>query len=144
MPPRLFDLDRTPTRRRPSPGRRAADALRGPAALDEAIANASSPGAGTSGALAPPFRTYREVATEIESYNKQSFALWRASFGGNASAYEAALAGLRWAPFWARDPDGCLRAIDAWLATTWSNDTADWNCTYLAPPASWVCPWESA
>ena len=149
VPPRLFDLDRDPDEARDliaEGGARALDALAPwlERRLDEAIANASSPGAGTSGALAPPFRTYREVATEIESYNKQSFALWRASFGGNASAYEAALAGLRWAPFWARDPDGCLRAIDAWLATTWSNDTADWNCTYLAPPASWVCPWESA
>ena len=111
VPPRLFDLDRDPDEARDliaEGGARALDELAPwlEQRLNEAIANGSSPGTGTSGRDSGAFRTYREVATEIESYNKQSFALWRDSFGANTSAYEAALAGLRWAPFWARDANG--------------------------------------
>ena len=51
------------------------------------------------------------------------------------------MSSLKWAPFWNQDPDSCMAAIDRWLLST--NDTANWNCTYLTPPKSWSCPWDS-
>jgi len=135
VPHRLFDLGADPDETRDL-GRRAEyagltrqlDAL-----LDEVIAATSGGWAGS----------YREVSESVESYNKRSFAAWRAAQGSEA-AYRAVMSSqLRWAPFWQHDSEGCFAAIERWLADP-SNDTAEWDCSYPNPPQPWHCRHDDA
>merc|ERR1712087_160607 len=67
---------------------------------------------------------YPAVAENVESYNKESFVLWRDSFDNEAEYNESVTTDIRWSESWAYDSDGCFEAIDAWLKTP--NDTFFW------------------
>ena len=58
---------------------------------------------------------YPRIASEVESYNKDSFVLWRNSIP--PSQFNKTISQLRWKNSWAYDPAGCLAAIDHWLTT---------------------------
>lgn len=68
---------------------------------------------------------YPAITTEVESYNKESFSLWRNSLG---RSYNATISGplFRFHDPWQRDPDGCFTAIERWLKTP--NDTMAGTC----------------
>ncbi|EDQ87638.1 uncharacterized protein MONBRDRAFT_27030 [Monosiga brevicollis MX1] len=66
---------------------------------------------------------YPSIASTAESYNKDSFALLRASFN-DEDKFKAYLATLRWSTSWSYDPEGSYAAIEAWLKTP--NSTFEW------------------
>ena len=67
---------------------------------------------------------YPAVAANVESYNKQSFALWRASFTNEIEYNQTVSTEIRWRASWAFDSDASFAAIDEWLTTP--NDTFFW------------------
>merc|ERR1712087_704398 len=68
---------------------------------------------------------YPAVAEDVESYNKQSFVLWRDSFTNETEYNETISQEIRWNESWAYDSDGSFKAIDKWLKTP--NDTFFWT-----------------
>ena len=68
---------------------------------------------------------YPAVSADVESYNKESFALWRASL--TPDEYVKTMSGttLRWHESWSYNSTGCFDAIEAWLKTP--NDTFAWS-----------------
>ena len=67
---------------------------------------------------------YPAVAENVESYNKDSFVLWRDSFETDKEYKEYVAENVRWGTSWAFDSEGCFEAIDEWLKTP--NDTFLW------------------
>eukprot|EP00043_Microstomoeca_roanoka_P002730 m.39995 g.39995 ORF g.39995 m.39995 type:complete len:549 (-) comp11678_c0_seq1:123-1769(-) len=65
---------------------------------------------------------YPSVAADAESYNKESFVLFRDSFTSQA-AYQATMMSIRW-PY-SDDPNACEAAISEWLKTP--NSTFFWS-----------------
>ncbi|XP_062310143.1 arylsulfatase K isoform X1 [Osmerus eperlanus] len=55
---------------------------------------------------------YPKVSESVHVYNKQQFALWRKTLGGN---YTQVIANLRWHADWQKDVINNERAIDEWL-----------------------------
>lgn len=58
---------------------------------------------------------YPAVAEEVESYNKESFAMWRS--GMTPSEYNATMEHIRWKTSWDYDPAGAFAAVEAWMQT---------------------------
>uniref|UniRef100_A0A6Q2X6E0 Arylsulfatase K n=1 Tax=Esox lucius TaxID=8010 RepID=A0A6Q2X6E0_ESOLU len=62
---------------------------------------------------------YPKVSQAVQLYNKQEFAAWRKSLGGN---YTQVIASLRWHIDWQEDVENNERAIDNWLRNSGQHD----------------------
>ena len=70
---------------------------------------------------------YPNVSTDVESYNKASYVLWRNSFT-NMTLFNETVKHLRWNHSWTYNSQGSFDAIDKWLKTP--NDTFTWAVNY--------------
>ena len=68
---------------------------------------------------------YPAVSENVESYNKDSYVLWKNSFANQTQFNETITSSqIRWYESWKYDSEGCYEALDEWLKTP--NDTFFW------------------